>query len=161
MKKRKLIITMAIIVVAGLVVVVGIGLYMFNKPHRDVQSTQADYMLTSSEIVAEYLADNQAANQKYLSADGDSKILLISGEVNEISENFNGQKVVLLTGGNEMAGVSVIFTEENDNNLKGISVGQDITVKGVIRSGAYYDEDLEMYENVILDKSDLVTGIIK
>ena len=152
---------MAIIVVAGLVVVVGVGLYMFNKPHRDVQSTQADYMLTSSEIVAEYLADNQAANQKYLSADGDSKILLISGEVNEISENFKGQKVVLLTGGNEMAGVSVIFTEENDNNLKGISVGQDITVKGVIRSGASYDEDLEMYENVILDKSDLVTGIIK
>ena len=161
MKKRKLIRAMAIIVVAGLLVVVGVGLYMFNKPHRDVQSTQADYMLTSSEIVAEYQADNQAANQKYLSADGDSKILLISGEVNEISENFKGQKVVLLTGGNEMAGVSAIFTEENNDNLKGISVGQDITVKGVIRSGASYDEDLEMYENVILDKSDLVTGVIK
>ena len=152
---------MAIIAAAGLLVVVGIGLYMFNKPHRDVQSTQADYILTSSEIVAEYLADNQAANQKYLSADGDSKILLISGEVNEISENFKGQKVVLLTGGNEMAGVSAIFIEGSNDNLKGISVGQAITVKGVIRSGASYDEDLEMYENVILDKSDLVKGIIK
>ena len=161
MKRRKLIRTMAIIAAAGLLVVVGIGLYMFNKPHRDVQSTQADYILTSSEIVAEYLADNQAANQKYLSADGDSKILLISGEVNEISENFKGQKVVLLTGGNEMAGVSAIFTEGSNDNLKGISVGQAITVKGVIRSGASYDEDLEMYENVILDKSDLVTGLVK
>jgi hypothetical protein len=35
-------------------------------------------------------------------------------------------------------------------------VGQAITVKGVIRSGASYDEDLEMYENVILEKSDIV-----
>ena len=31
-----------------------------------------------------------------------------------------------------------------------------ITVKGVIRSGASYDEDLELYENVTIDKSDIV-----
>ena len=132
------------------------GLYMFNKPHRDVQTARADYALTSSQIVAEYLADSQAANQKYLAADGDSKILEISGEVNEISENFKGQKVVLLNGDKDRAGVSAIFTEETNDNLNGITLGQAITVKGVIRSGASYDEDLEMYENVILEKSDIV-----
>jgi hypothetical protein len=156
MKKRKLIRTIAIIGIAGLLSGGGIGLYMFNKPHRDVQSARADYMLTSSQIVAEYLADNQAANQKYLAADGDSKILEISGEVSEISENFKGQKVVLLNGDKGRAGVSAIFTEETNDNLNGITLGQAITVKGVIRSGASYDEDLEMYENVILEKSDIV-----
>jgi hypothetical protein len=156
MKKRKLIRAIAIIAIGGLLTGGGIGLYMFNKPHRDVQSSKADYMLTSSQIVAEYLADNQAANRKYLAADGDSKILEISGEVYEISENFNGQKVVLLNGGKDRAGVSAIFTAETNDNLNGIMVGQAITVKGVIRSGASYDEDLEMYENVILEKSDIV-----
>jgi len=156
MKKRKVFRIIAIIGIAGLLVGGGTGLYMFNKPHRDVQSTRADYMLTSSQIVAEYLADNRAANQKYLAADGDSKILEISGEVKDISENFNGQKVVLLNGAMDKSGVSVVFTAETNDNLNGIAVGQSITVKGVIRSGASYDEDLEMYENVILDKSDIV-----
>jgi hypothetical protein len=156
MKKRKVFRIVAIIGIAGLLVGGGIGLYMFNKPHRDVQSAQADYVLSSSQIVTEYLADYQAANQKYLAADGNSKILEISGEVNEISENFNGQKVVLLNGAMDQSGVSVVFTEETNDNLNGVSVGQAITVKGVIRSGASYDEDLEMYEHVILEKSDIV-----
>ncbi len=156
MKKRKVFRIVAIIGIAGLLVGGGIGLYMFNKPHRDVQSAQADYVLSSSQIVEEYLADYQAANQKYLAADGNSKILEISGEVNEISENFNGQKVVLLNGVNDRAGVSAIFTAETNDNLNGVKVGRTITVKGVIRSGASYDEDLEMYEHVILEKSDIV-----
>ena len=156
MKKRKVFRIIAIIGIAGLLVGGGIGLYMFNKPHRDVQSAQADYVLSSSQIVAEYLSDYQAANQKYLAADGNSKILEISGEVNEISENFNGQKVVLLHGVKDKAGVSAIFTAETNDNLNRIKIGRTITVKGVIRSGASYDEDLEMYENIILEKSDLV-----
>ena len=51
---------------------------------------------------------------------------------------------------------SGIFTAETNDNLNRITVGQAIKVKEVIRSGASYDEDLEMYENVILEKSDIV-----
>ena len=156
MKRKRVLRTIAIIGVAGIIIGGGIGLYMFNMPQRDVQSAQTDYSLTSKQIVAEYLSDNEAANQKYLAADGDSKILEITGEVNKISENFNGQKVVLLKSGQEEAGVSATFFEESNENLKGVMVGQTITVKGVIRSGASYDEDLELFENVILEKSDIV-----
>ena len=156
MKRKKLIRIIAIIGVAGLIIGGGIGLYMFNMPQRDVQSAQTDYSLTSTEIVAEYLTDDKAANQKYLAADGDSKILEITGEVNKISENFDGQKVVLLKSGQDKAGVSATFFAETNDNLNGVTVGQTITVKGVIRSGASYDEDLELYENVILEKSDIV-----
>ncbi len=34
-----------------------------------------------------------------------------------------------------------------------------IKVKGVIRSGANYDADLEMYEHVIMEKCDLITNV--
>lgn len=156
MKKKKLFRTVAIIGTATLLIGGGIGLYMFNKPHRDVQSARTDYALSSSEIVREYLNDYVAANQKYLSANGDSKVLEIAGEVNRISENFNGQKVVLLKSGEDKAGVSATFTSESNENLEGIQLGQTVTIKGVIRSGASYDEDLELYEHVILEKSDIV-----
>lgn len=156
MKKKKILKVIAILGVSGLLVGGGIGLYMFNKPHRDVQSADADYTLSTSEIVSEYLTDKDAANNKYLAADGDSKILEITGVVSKISEDFNGQKVVLLAGTEAKAGVSATFTSETNSSLSNVQVDQTITIKGVIRSGASYDEDLEMYEHVLIEKSDIV-----
>lgn len=156
MKKKRIFKTIAIVGIAGLIIGGGIGLYMFNMPHRNVQSAKVDYSLTSTQIVSEYLSDKSTANRKYLAADGDSKILEITGQVSKISEDYNGQKVVLLKGNSDKAGVSATFTAETNNNLAGVEQGQIITVKGVIRSGAAYDEDLGIYENVILEKSDVI-----
>ncbi len=156
MEKKKVLKTIAIIVVIVAVIGGGIVFYLFNMPHRNVQSAKVDYSMTSTQIVTEYLTDKNAANQKYLAADGDSKILEISGKVAKISTDFNGHKVVLLKDNNDKAGVSATFTAETDKNLNGVMPGQTISVKGVIRSGASYDEDLELYEHVILEKSDLV-----
>ena len=156
MKKRKIIKTGIIVAIAGVVIAGAVGLYMFNMPHRDVQSAKADFSLNSSEIVTEYLTDANAANSKYLAADGDSKVLEITGKVNKISENFDGQKVVLLKAESDKAGVSATFTPETNTNAEKLQVGERVTLKGVIRSGAAYDIDLELYENVILEKSDVV-----
>jgi hypothetical protein len=157
MKRRKIIRIGIITAVAGIVIAGAVGLYLFNMPHRDVQNAKADFSLNSSEIVAEYLADATAANSKYLAADGDSKVLEITGTVNKISDDFDGKKVVLLKSNGEKAGVSATFTPETSAKAATLEVGQKVTLKGVIRSGAAYDSDLELYENVILEKSDLVT----
>jgi DNA/RNA endonuclease YhcR with UshA esterase domain len=156
MKRKKIIRIGLITAVAGLVIAGAAGLYMFNMPHRDVQSAKADFSLNSSEIVAEYLANKDAANEKYLAADGDSKILVITGQVAKISDDFDGNKVVLLKSSSEKAGVSATFTPKTNANATMLQVGEKVTVKGVIRSGAAYDSDLELYENVILEKSDVV-----
>ena len=146
-----------ILVAVGVVIAGAVGLYLFNMPHRNVQKAATDYSLTSSQIVAEYLTDKESANKKYLSDDGDSKVLEITGVVSKISEDFNDQKVVLLKGADDKAGVSASFTTETNANAAKLQVGETVTVKGVIRSGASYDEDLDLYENVILEKSDLAT----
>ena len=154
--KKKLFRIAAITALAGLIIGGGAMLYMFNMPHRDIQSAKVDYSLTSTQIVSEYLSDKDAANEKYLAADGDSKILEVTGFISKISEDFNNQKVVLLKGNEDKAGVSAVFTAETNQNASNLKVGETITIKGVIRSGASYDDDLELYENVILEKSDIV-----
>jgi len=156
MKKKKLVRVIAIVAVSGILIAGAIGLYMFNMPHRDVQALKADFSLTSTQIVKEYLEDIQAANNKYLADDGDSKILEVTGTVKRISEDFNGQKVILLKEEGDKAGVSATFTTGTNQNVSNLQVGEKVTVKGVIRSGAAYDEDLGFYENVILEKSDIV-----
>ncbi len=156
MKRKKTLRILAILIVAGVLVGAGIGLYMFFMPQRDIRNLPADYNLNASGLVAEFLDDIGSANRKYLAADGESKILEVTGTVARISENFNGEKVVLLKGDNDKAGVSCTFMHETNERVIGIETGDIVSIKGVIRSGAYYDEDLEMYINVTVEKSDLV-----
>lgn len=156
MKIKNKLKTIGILSIIGFIVGGGIAFYLFNLPHRNVQSTTADYTFTQAQIVEKYLNNRDAANEKYLATDGESKILKISGIVSKISDDYNGNKVVLLKNAGDKAGVSAAFTSETNANLVGTEIGQNITVKGVIRSGASYDDDLEMFENVILEKSDIV-----
>lgn len=156
MTLKKVIKTIAIIVVVGIVIGGGIGLYMYNMPHRNVQSSDVDFEVTSTEIVQEYLANPLETNNKYLADDGDSKILLVTGTVAIITEDYIGQKVILLKESGQEAGVSATFTPETSKNIAHIQVGETATIKGVIRAGATYDEDMELYEHLILEKSDII-----
>ena len=143
----------------GILIIVGgsIVYYMFNQPHRDVQATKTDFSFTSSQLVSEYLADAKKANDKYLDEEGNSKILEIKGEVSNISENFNKQKVILLKSSYDSAGVSCTFTAETNESVNHLTKSEIIVVKGVIRSGASYDKDLGMYENVIMDNCKIIS----
>jgi N-acetylneuraminic acid mutarotase len=156
--KKKILKIALIIIGGGILIAGGIGFYIFNKPARDIQNTETDYSYKASEIVNEYLTDARKANDKYLDEAGNSKVLEISGEVAKISEDFNNQKVLLLKSANDKAGVSCTFTSITNSNILTVKVGDQITIKGVIRSGASYDEDLGMYENVIIEKSDIVSN---
>ncbi|WP_305952015.1 OB-fold protein [Emticicia oligotrophica] len=154
---RKKTIRLALIVIGiGVLVAAGITYYMFNQPHRDVQATKSDFGFTASEIVNEYLADAKKANEKYLDSEGESKVLEIIGEVSNVTEDYNKQKVVLLKSKTDSAGVSCTFTTETNTSVNQIKSGETITVKGVIRSGASFDKDLGMYENVIMEKCSIV-----
>lgn len=158
MNKKRIIRIGLILTTVGISVGIGIGVYMFNAPHLDVQAQEVDFKLTSSELVDEYLADSKAANLKYLNENGNSKILEISGLVSKITEDYSGQKVILLKAQEANAGVSATFPSEINAKVAELEIGDLITIKGVIRSGANYDEDLELYEHVVLDKSDIVSN---
>jgi len=152
---KKLLKKTGLLVFAGLAAAAGVGIYMFNMPHRDVQAATADYEITASALVEEYLANAADANEKYLSEEGESKILVVSGTVLAVREDMNQQQVVLLKEQGMEAGVSCTFTRETSVHADALVPGQVVTIKGVIRSGAGYDEDLDLYEDVILEKCDL------
>ena len=156
--KKKTIKIVVLLIGAGILIAGSIGFYLYNKPARDIQKTRTDFSYNSSDIVGEYLTDSQKANKKYLDETGNSKVLEIFGTVAQISEDFNKQKVILLKADSDKAGVSCTFTSETNSQVDYIKIGDQITIKGVIRSGASFDEDLDMYENVIIEKSAIVSN---
>lgn len=156
--KKKIIKWGLIVLIGGLIIGGGIVFYLFNMPHRDVQAAVADYEITANQLVKEYLDDSQAANNKYLKEEGESKVLAVTGIVASIDEDMNQQKVVLLKTSESKAGVSCTFMATTNANAEKLKIGDQIKIKGVIRSGAGYDEDLEMYEDVILEKCDVINN---
>ena len=111
--------------------------------------------MTTNELVKEYLSDASLANDKYLQEEGESKILAVTGTVKSIDQNLENNYVILLQD-EALSGVRCTFTIETNEHAATLKKGQKVTIKGVIRSGASYDEDLELYEDVILDKCDII-----
>lgn len=148
-----------IIAAVGISVAMGAGIYMFNMPHRNVQSAKIDFKVSASELVAEYLSDTQEADEKYLDEEGESRILEVSGQVSKVSKDFNDQTVILIKEPGAKAGVSCTLLATSSAIGDQITLGQEIKVKGVIRSGAMFDPDMNMYEDVIMEKCDIVSKI--
>lgn len=156
-KKKKIVKIVLLVFLFGALVGGGIFLYLWNMPHIDVQAHKADFSVSTTSIVNEYLKDEKAANDKYLSDEGDSKIFVIKGTVKSKDTDMNSQVTVLLQEANDKAGVKCVFIAETNKNADALQIGQQTAIKGIIRSGAKYDEDLELYENVLLEKCDIVT----
>tara|TARA_R110002073_G_scaffold4213_1_gene27919 strand:- start:56256 stop:56714 length:459 start_codon:yes stop_codon:yes gene_type:complete len=146
--KSKLVKIIVALVVIGLIYV---G-YMWFMPHRDIQSTKAFKTIGATALVNEFLTDKESANQLYLDTEGESKVLIVSGTIAAISTDQLGQQVILLKDSDEKMGVSCTFTLETNAQTSNLAQGSNIRVKGVLRSGAEYDEDLVLTENVILEK---------
>ena len=154
--KKKILKWGLILSVTGIIVGGSIVLYLFNMPHRDVVNSQADYNTTSTELVLEYITNYQEANDKYLEEDGNSKIIAVSGKIYSKEKDMNNQWVILLKETENSAGVSFTFTKETNAQAETLVLGSTVNIKGVIRSGASYDEDLELFEDVIIEKSSLL-----
>lgn len=153
-KKRRKIILLTLLV--GAILGGSYAFYLWNMPHIDVQAQKADVTVDVTSIVNEYLQDEKKANEKYLSAEGDSKIFVVKGIVKSKDTDMNNQITVLLQGSNDKAGVKCVFMAETNKDAEVLQVGQTTSIKGIIRSGAKYDSDLELYENVLLEKCDVV-----
>lgn len=151
--KKKILIAFGLIALS----VIGYVAYLWFMPHRDIQATKADAEITASVLVDEFLTDAAAANAKYLDAEGESKVLIISGKVTKIDTDQLGQKVLLLKNSpSDKLGVSCTFTTETNSQVSGVKIGDQIKIKGVIRSGAEYDEDLDLIINAVVEKSSVV-----
>ena len=147
-----------ILKIIAVVVLIALGYmaYMWFMPHRNIQNTKPFATVEATALVNEFLSDSEKANNLYLDNEGESKVLIITGTVASISKDQLGQQVVLLKNLSDKMGVSCTFTLETNNQIDAIKVGDNVKIKGVIRSGAEYDEDLDLAENVIIEKSAII-----
>lgn len=103
-----------------LIIAVAVGLYLWNKPHRDYQGEDATYQLESAVLMDEYISDEEAANARYL-----DQVILVKGVVTEKNEQS-----ILLDD-------NIYASMEEAAELADLSEGDEISVKGRLTG---YDE---------------------
>lgn len=111
----------SIIIFVLLLIGGGIGYYMFNKKPAKVEDIKAA-AITADSLYGAFAANEAAANKTYL-----SKVFDVSGTVQEVSQNQDGQTVAILgVAADPLSGVQCTF---RDKGVK-LEVDQKAVVKG-------------------------------
>ncbi|MDE3247442.1 MAG: hypothetical protein KGO82_02200 [Bacteroidota bacterium] len=140
----------AIIIIATVILALGLGSWWWFQPHRDIRSASPDEAVQVNELTRAFISDPSSANAHYLSRDGNSKILLLTGPVYNISTNNAGEPVVLIKDDTAKMGVMATFFKDNSKEVQQLTKGMLIRVKGVITAGNSYDADLDLYDHATL-----------
>ncbi|MCO6488524.1 MAG: hypothetical protein J5I98_08910 [Phaeodactylibacter sp.] len=104
----------------------GIGYFMYNKPHQNMEKAQADVVLGAEELFTAFEANETEANQKYL-----DKVVKVSGLVKEVSTDEEGNVSVTLESGSEMFGVICQMDNLTQHGKTDFKPGEQVTFKGI------------------------------
>ena len=112
-------------VISIVIIAIVAGLYIWNKPHRNIASAKEDYSISAEEFYKEYSANEEAANKKYL-----NKIISVNGKISEIQlENANEPTLALKTTEDGIT-VSCGFDSKRLKDLKSLKTGDLVKIKG-------------------------------
>lgn len=115
--RRKILTVITILLLAG----ISYGLYVWNKPQRDVADEKA-VAIAATAIFDSFAVNETKANELYL-----NKAIQVTGEVTEFKKNQDGKAVVYLKSTDPVFGVNCTFKEDPGPLEKGTT----ITFKGI------------------------------
>lgn len=112
-----------------------IGYYLWNKPHENMQTAQADMAIDAATLFNEFNTDEAAANAKYL-----DKTVAVSGKVKETTKTDDGTVKVSLDTGSEF-GVLCELDPLSQHPRTNFASGETVTFKGIC-TGFNFDVQL-------------------
>lgn len=128
--------------------VLGAGLgykYIYNKPHRNFDQAEPDFILSSTELFASYLSEREVAEQNY-----NGKVIQIEGEFSSL-EHADSLHIVVFVMQDGMfgdEGIRCTLLPRYVDMAKNLEDQKMVTLKGYCTG--YNDTD------VILEKCSIV-----
>ena len=110
---------------AAAVIAGGAGYMMWNKPHQNMQTADADVKVDAVTLYSEYETDETTANAKYL-----GKIVAVTGTVRETTTDESGTVKVMLDSGSEMGGIICELDPLSTHKRTTFQTGEQVRLKG-------------------------------
>ena len=134
--KSGLVLATALVTIVGFTIVrKQVEKKILKETFETIDNIKADYILSSGELIKEFMANDMAANKKYL-----EKVLEVSGPVASIDIATDSSSTIKFA---DSTGSYAIFSLEKTrlNKVKMIKTGDMVSVKGVC-SGSMFSEIL-------------------
>jgi hypothetical protein len=112
--------------IAVAVAVGAFGYYYVNKPKASLTNKQPDVIISPEKLLADFNADEQQANTKYL-----DKIIEVSGKVSAKSTDKNKKVTIMMDTGDPMSSVTCELVPGMAEKSSGFEEGSFIEVKGI------------------------------
>lgn len=136
---RKWVKILLVVLGIGLAAGVGVVIYVYNKPHRDVAKEQG-VQLSAQNLYDAFRNNEQAANKLYL-----DKAIQLTGEVADVSTNRDGKTVVNFKTSDPLVMINCTFKD----NPGALAAGNVITFKGIC-TGYIPDANVVINEGVLV-----------
>ena len=120
---KKIIILLLIFIVSA----VGISLYLYFKPSKDLAKVKPDIIISAKKFIEDYASDEASGNEKYV-----GKIIAVQGLIYSIQSTEQGISTIFLE--DDFFGISCVLDSAYSVSVKDIldsSVkGSPINIKG-------------------------------
>ncbi len=109
--------------------------YIMNETHKDTASAKADYTMSATELIREFMTNDTAANKKYL-----EKMILVNGNASSVDILADSTSTVKFA---DSTGSYAIFSLEKNqfDQVRSVKQGDPVSLKGVC-SGSIFSEIL-------------------
>lgn len=101
------------------------GLLIWNVPEENIAKKEVDFTMTSTAIFEEFEANEKAASTKYV-----SKVIAVSGTIEDIMQDEKGDQVILIAGSDMGNGVMCTLEASELEKAKALKRGDSVTIKG-------------------------------
>lgn len=107
------------------IIAVALSFYIYNKPHIDIQGSDADYYLSAQQLIADYRDFEVESDKKY-----SERLIEVEGRMHEVSTLKGNTVIALKYAGSPSSVICHMLPEESEKVLK-LKKGQIIKIKGI------------------------------
>lgn len=123
---KPLYVIISLIVVLAVLAGVGVYWYAFLRPHKNMMKSKPAYTLSSSQLLAEFSSDENAAFEKYA-----GQVIEVTGKIEDVKRDEKQTAIIL---DDKLFGISVYldssFIATNHKTVDDLNAGQTVTIRG-------------------------------
>jgi|SRR6185436_8184377 len=100
--------------------------YYINRSVSGISGKKADFSLTPQHLLADFTADEQSANVRYL-----DKVIVTEGKINSIKSDEKNNVNIVLDTGDPMSSISCVLDKEEAKKSEKLRPNDPVKIKGV------------------------------
>ncbi|MFC0774155.1 OB-fold protein [Terrimonas alba] len=126
MKKKKLIINIALVALLIFAVAAFYVYKEYNRSHKDTSELPPDYSIAALDLLSEFETGESSAGKKYW-----DKVILVDGMVKAVTVDERGVYSVVLGDTSSMSSVRCNLDSTHNKEAADVKKGNHVAVKGI------------------------------